>query len=89
MRLAEGLLTTQFNNDDTPIEASEGSPFWDFLGCTVSPCYGTAEEWIFVSFGGAFTFDHLKWDIIYLVGATLLVRVFAYIALTRLNYLAK
>lgn len=85
----EGLLTTQFNNDDTQIEASVGSDFWDYLDCTEEPCYGTAEKWIFVSFGGAFTIEHVKWDIIYLFGAIIIVRLIAYIALTRLNYLAK
>jgi len=59
----EGLLTTQFNNDETPIEASPGSAFWDFLGCTdeTVSCTGTAEEWIYASFGGAFSIDNLKW----------------------------
>lgn len=87
--ILEGLLTTQFNNDDTPIEASIGSPFWEYLGCTEEPCYGTAQQWIFVSFGGAFVFENVKWDVTYLVGAIILVRLIAYIALTRLNYLEK
>jgi ABC-type multidrug transport system ATPase subunit len=87
--ILEGLLTTQFNNDDTPIEASIGSPFWEYLGCTEEPCYGTAQQWIFVSFGGAFVFENVKWNVTYLVGAIILVRLIAYIALTRLNYLEK
>ena len=29
--ILEGLLTTQFNNDGTPIEATTGSFFWDYL----------------------------------------------------------
>lgn len=29
--ILEGLLTTQFNNDNTPIEATTGSPFWQYL----------------------------------------------------------
>lgn len=57
----EGLLTSQFHNDDTQIEASPGSPFWEYLGCKEEPCYGSAEDWIFVSFGGAFVFENLKW----------------------------
>jgi len=61
--IMEGLLTSQFRNDDTPIVASLGSPFYDFVlsekcpGTTpedsilVDCITGTAEEWIYVSFG--------------------------------------
>jgi hypothetical protein len=59
------------------------------LFCTnIIQCYGTAEEWIYVSFGGQFTFDNVKWDIIYLVGVTVAVRVITHIGLNRFNFLS-
>ena len=45
----EGLFTSQFDGDDTPIEASVGSSFYDFLDCANSasggqPCMGTVGQ---------------------------------------------
>ncbi|KAL7540199.1 hypothetical protein ACHAXR_009936 [Thalassiosira sp. AJA248-18] len=59
--ILEGLLTSQFQDDNRPIVASFGSPFYDYLISENCPelkpdqsvpteCItGTAEEWIFVS----------------------------------------
>ncbi len=54
----EGLFTSQFQGDNTTIVASFGSPFFDAVCPEVGPndpipnnCTGTAEEWIYVSFG--------------------------------------
>ena len=91
--ILEGLLTTQFDGDDTPILASTGTAFWDYLIATdqcvddfTVPCYGTAEEWIFSTFGGIFVIDHVPGCIAYLVGLLVLTRIVGLWALGNLNY---
>jgi len=96
----EGLLVSQFHEDNTPIIPYVGSPFYDYVRKTYCPgaeygeplpsgCTGTAEEWIYVSFGGKFVWGHLGANIIYLVLVLLLSKLVAFVALKRLNYLAK
>jgi ABC-type multidrug transport system permease subunit len=68
--ILEGLLVTQFNNDDTPIVATPGTSFWNFLGCnsqTQTECVGTAEEWIYATFDGAFVIENIPKDVGYLI----------------------
>jgi ABC-type multidrug transport system ATPase subunit/ABC-type multidrug transport system permease subunit len=91
--ILEGLLVTQFNGDETPIAASPGSPFWDYLGCdeqiadeATEGCTGTAEEWVFATFGGIFIPDHIPGCIAYLVGLLVFSRIVALWALGNLNY---
>lgn len=54
-----------------------------------SECTGTAEDWVEVSFGGEFSVDHLWYDAVYLVGAIVVSKIVTYIALNKLNFLAK
>jgi ABC-type multidrug transport system permease subunit len=88
----EGLLVSQYRNDNTPIIASPGSAFWEFLDCDdkiaagATECVGTAEQWVFASFGGEFVEDNIPWNILYLVGLAITTRVITAIALKRLNY---
>jgi ABC-type multidrug transport system ATPase subunit/ABC-type multidrug transport system permease subunit len=90
--ILEGLLVTQFQGDTTQILASPGSLFWDFLGCddhileSNPECSGTAEEWIYASFGGIFVPENIAGDILYLVSLLLLTRIVSLVALERLNY---
>jgi hypothetical protein len=89
----EGLLASQFYEDTTPIEATPGSPFYISLGCdtdeAIDKCVGTAEGWVFVSFGGKFLFEHLPWNALYLIAVIIGARVITFFALLKLNYLAK
>lgn len=89
----EGLLASQFHQDDTPIEATLGSPFYDYLqdvgGNCTETCVGTAEDWIKVSFGGEFRWENIPWNILYLLALTIGARLITWIALVKLNYLAK
>lgn len=90
----EGLLASQFHNDNTTIVATPGSPFYASLGCDLDDfdtkvCKGTSEEWILSSFGGLFTWEHIPYNIVYLVGMLITVRTISYFALVKLNYLAK
>jgi ABC-type multidrug transport system permease subunit len=84
----EGLLTSQFRNDNTPILASPNSPFWVYRGCQdiVGDCFGTAEEWVFATFGGDFVPENIPWNIVYLVLLILATRVVTGVALAHLNF---
>jgi len=86
--ILEGLLTTQYENDETPITAQVGSPFYDYLGCNESEdtCIGTAEEWLIATFDGNFSRANVPYDILYLVAVTILTRVATVWALGSLNY---
>merc|ERR1711971_360402 len=86
--ILEGLLTTQYDNDNTEITAQVGSPFYIYLGCDGSEgtCSGTAEEWINATFDGVFSRGNVPYDILYLVGMTILTRVVTVWALGYLNY---
>lgn len=96
----EGIFTSQFNQDETPITPSYGSPFYDYVRteyCDWVPskeplpddCTGTAEDWINVAFGGNWTVENIKWDIIYLVGANVVAKAMTMYGLKQKNYLAK
>lgn len=86
----EGLMMTQFRDDDTEIIAAPGSPFYNSLGCTPNPdpssCTGTAEDWVNVSFGPDFSYSHVPYNLVYLLGLILFSRFVTYLALTHLNY---
>ena len=87
----EGLIASQFDGDDTPIVASPGTPFWNFLECEdkVGPgedCVGTAEQWVFASFGGNFLPEHIPRNIAYLVVLFVVTRATTGFALGNLNY---
>jgi hypothetical protein len=76
---------SQFHDDQTMITASVGSPFYEYLNCTGEICTGTVADWMKVSFPD-FSFDHIKWCIIYLALAIVIVRVISFVALNRFNY---
>eukprot|EP00547_Thalassionema_nitzschioides_P003473 CAMPEP_0194202806 /NCGR_PEP_ID=MMETSP0156-20130528/2735_1 /TAXON_ID=33649 /ORGANISM="Thalassionema nitzschioides, Strain L26-B" /LENGTH=1424 /DNA_ID=CAMNT_0038928407 /DNA_START=109 /DNA_END=4383 /DNA_ORIENTATION=+ len=83
----ESLLVTQYHNDDTQIEASYESPFYNKLGCKPGVvCTGSAEDWVDYTFGGIFTIDNLGGDFAYLMGLLVLTRVVTFLALSYLNY---
>lgn len=85
----EGLMMTQFENDDTPIIASPGSPFYVSLECEPNPdpsnCTGTAVQWVQTSFTD-FSIDSVPYELLYLLAIVFFSRFVTYIALTHLNY---
>mmetsp|Transcript_10409 Transcript_10409/g.22509 ORF Transcript_10409/g.22509 Transcript_10409/m.22509 type:complete len:256 (+) Transcript_10409:2-769(+) len=99
----EGLMTSQFKDDNTPIIASYGSPFYvatlnatcpDLLnapdGDVPNECItGTAEDWIYVTFGGMWIPEHIPYCIGYLFGAIVVAKLIAWYGLRTKNYLAK
>ena len=93
-------MASQFNDDATPITPLFGTPYYEFVREEYCPeigpgnqlpsdCRGTAEEWIYVSFGGMFVPEHIPWNILYLIGAVVVAKVITLYGLTRKNYLAK
>jgi ABC-type multidrug transport system ATPase subunit/ABC-type multidrug transport system permease subunit len=88
----EGLLMTQYNNNDTPIQASTGSAFWDSLDCDsqiadgATECIGTAEQWVDATFAGVFSIDNIPVNIAYLVALLFTTRFITWWALGHLNY---
>ena len=100
----EGLLASQYHQDYTVIEPWTGSPYWfrnrddciaegvippDYEGVLPEECWGTAEEWIDVSFGGAFTWEHVPLNVIYCLAILIIAKVVSYWALRNLDYLSK
>jgi hypothetical protein len=96
----EGLLTSQFESDETPIIASYQSPFYNYvinkncpgddLSDPSAACItGTAEEWIYVSFGGKWVPQHIPHDFFYLIGAIVVIKILTIYGLREKNYLAK
>jgi|EP00970_Alexandrium_tamarense_P013943 hypothetical protein len=51
-------------------------------------CTGTAEDWIYVSFGGMWIPEHIPWNILYLVGAIVVAQAITLFGLTTKNFLA-
>jgi predicted branched-subunit amino acid permease len=88
----EGLIVSQYDNDNTPIVATFGSPFYIFVKCDeqfaqgATECIGTAEQWVYASFAGIFISEHLPWNIFYLIGVIIVSRGITAIALANLNY---
>lgn len=88
----EGLIVTQFDGDETPIIASPGTPFWVYLDCEdqiaggATDCIGTAEQWVFASFGGNFVPEHIPANMVYLAILFVATRIITLIALGALNY---
>lgn len=91
--ILEGLLTTQYNNDESPITANTGSGFYQYLidsgknitDCSAE-CTGTAESWVEYTFDGEFSIENVPYDILYLVAMTILTRVISVWALGHINY---
>lgn len=87
----EGLIVSQYDGDTTLIEASPGTPFWEFNNCDEvalagDTCFGTAEDWVFASFGGNFVPANLPTNMAYLSSLFVITRIVTALALTYLNF---
>jgi len=88
----EGLLISQFNNDETPIVASPNSPFWNAIDCPkqlqggATECVGTASEWVQASFGGIYKSEDIPWNILYLCCLIIVTRIVTGVALATINF---
>ena len=92
-------MVSQFEDDTTPITPSSGSPFYEYVRetyCDEVPagdplpgdCTGTAEEWLYLSFGGWWVPEQLPWNVLYLFGAIVVMKCVSLYGLTSKNYLA-
>merc|ERR1712176_311614 len=85
----EGLVTSQYQGDNTPVTAKQGSVFFYDLNCTIGqeePCIGTANDYINSFFGGRFHESHLLYDGLVLALYLVIARLLTYVALKRCNY---
>jgi len=83
----EGLIVSQYHGDETPIEASVGSAFFNYLGCTNpnEPCVGTADQWVEANFT-EWSYHHLPYNMVYLVLLIIVTRVVTFYSLAKLNF---
>lgn len=78
--------------DQTAIQASTGTAFWNYLDCDekiaggATECFGTTEEWVFATFGGVFVPEHLPANVDYLVGLLVLTRLVMLAGLQFVNF---
>merc|ERR1740121_2180379 len=86
----EGLITSQYQGDKTPVHANPGSVFFNFLNCTEDQingeCVGTADQFVDCFFGGRFHHSHLLYDALVLALYLVIARALTYFALKRFNY---
>lgn len=86
----EGLIVSQYHGDDTQIEATPGSAFYEAIpSCTDpnTPCFGTAELWVETSFQD-WDYQHLPFNLLYLVLLIVFTRGVTFWAMANLNHRA-
>jgi hypothetical protein len=81
----EGLIVSQYHDDQTNITASPGTVFYDYLECDADPCIGTAGDWVQANFPD-WSYDNVPYNMLYLVLLIILTRVVTFWALAKLNY---
>jgi hypothetical protein len=93
----QGLVLAQYWGDTRQVIASQGSEFWEYLGCdelndtdddddAAGECVGDVTQFVWVFFGGKFTGDNKVQCILVLSLLLLLARVFTFLALKRFRY---
>lgn len=83
----EGIVFTQFEYLSAIVTATEGSPFWFFLGCVRGEeCTASLMTYATWFFGGKFSAANRVIDIGVLVGWNLLALFGTWFCLKKLNY---
>ncbi|KAG7360096.1 ABC-2 type transporter-domain containing protein [Nitzschia inconspicua] len=86
----EGLVTTQFADNDTPVYPEFASPYFFYLNCTEtdfhSECFGTIDNYVQFFFGGRFTLENFGLDVGVLVAYMILAKCVTEFALWKFNY---
>jgi len=91
----EGLVVTQFSDDERLVEAYFGSEFFQYMNCTLlqntsddgsRQCVGYVRQYVDSFFGGRFTRDHVPQDLVILGLYLTFARVLTYFALKKFNY---
>jgi len=98
----EGLVVTQFNYDQRPVIATQGSVFYQYLidqgsgtcktmtnsTTSLQECVGTVSQYVQSFFGGRFRHSHIYYDAIILGVYLAFGRLLTYIALRKFNFMA-
>mmetsp|Transcript_6685 Transcript_6685/g.10445 ORF Transcript_6685/g.10445 Transcript_6685/m.10445 type:complete len:297 (-) Transcript_6685:52-942(-) len=86
----EGLVVTQFHENDTPVLANYLSPYFFYLNCTMDEvpedCQGTISDYVNYFFGGRFTIDNFWVDVGALLAYMCLAKIATEFALWKFNY---
>lgn len=86
----EGLVITQFADNDTPVFPRFASPYFFYLNCTLDEipeeCPGTIDDYVNYFFGGRFSLDHFWMDVFVLLGYMILAKFVTEFALWKFNY---
>mmetsp|Transcript_4399 Transcript_4399/g.11080 ORF Transcript_4399/g.11080 Transcript_4399/m.11080 type:complete len:1493 (+) Transcript_4399:44-4522(+) len=82
----EGMIISLYREDNSEVIADEGSDFWDFLGCTESPCTGSLNQYIDVFFGGVFHDGHIARNGLVLGFILVTTRVLTWVALKYIRF---
>ncbi|KAG7353935.1 ABC transporter-like protein [Nitzschia inconspicua] len=86
----EGLVTTQFADNDTPVYPEFASPYFFYLNCTEtdfhSECFGTIDNYVQFFFGGRFTLENFGLDVGVLIAYMILAKCVTEFALWKFNY---
>lgn len=86
----EGMILAQYWGDTRTVIASNGSEFYDWLGCDNVPdpdtCAGDVTQYLWVFFGGRFKQDNTLQNIFVSALFLVLARVTTFVALSALNY---
>lgn len=86
----EGLILSQYWDDQRPVVASPGSQFHEWLGCerldSGDDCEGTVEQYVWVFFGEKFNEGNIYMDVLVLALYLLVARVATFFALKKFQY---
>ncbi len=86
----EGLIISQYWDDERTVEANTGSEFYNWLGCDQldngEACEGTVEQYVWVFFGSKFNQANIYLDIFVLALFLILARVVTFFALRKFHY---
>jgi ABC-type multidrug transport system permease subunit len=91
----EGMVVTQFSDDQRLVEAYVGSEFFDYMNCTLllntshdgsKACVGYVSQYVDSFFGGRFSREHVPQNLLILGLYLFAARVLTYFALKKFNY---
>jgi hypothetical protein len=89
----EGLILAQYWGDTRTVIASDGSDFYNWLGCADHPpgeeCTGNVTQFVWVFFGEKFNIDNEVQNVLVLALFLVLARATTFIALRAFNYSSK
>lgn len=94
----EGIIVSQFEDDDRMVIAEQGSAFWDYLRCddntteslgtfgNTTECFGTAWQFVDAFFGEEFSPDNRVRGIVVLTAFLIFARALTFFCLRFFNH---